>query len=74
MKGFGGAPLRRSQLGRRAPPRPAPVPFGAGDRVSWQGGRHQGVFVALAEGGKAEVLCASDGRRWRLPVSDLTRA
>jgi hypothetical protein len=52
----------------------APLPIAHGDRVCSGGGRYVGVVVKHLRDGMAECICASDGRRWHLPVAELRPA
>jgi hypothetical protein len=69
----GGAPRRASQRHAKAsPPAASSTPeLRPGDQERWP--YHAGAVTRVLADGLVEILCATDGRRWRLPVAELAR-
>jgi hypothetical protein len=70
----GGAPRRASQRHAKTSAAPvlAPPALQPGDQVRWP--HHAGAVTRVLADGLVEILCSTDGRRWRLPVTELMRA
>jgi hypothetical protein len=72
----GGGLLRASERRARRPSAPIVRPaYAVGDQVFWAslGVSHRGRVVRLFEEAGLVEIKSSEGRRWRLPPSALTR-